>query len=96
MATKSVTIRPAQKEDAHDIWHLLHNDCHNASMDDLIRNPEHFFVLLHGTKLLSVYHCSLHGREQHRSAIVHPLYPQKVLAKIITSVVEDIFLERQK
>lgn len=91
-----VTVRPARDEDVLGIWRLLHSNCKCISTDNLTKNVQNFYVLLHGTKLLSVYDDSPGSMERHQAATVHPLYPEKLLGEIIANVVKNVILINKK
>lgn len=90
METESIIIRRAQGKDSREIWRLLHSEGRHVSIKEITEKPEHYYVLLHGTKLLGVF-ADRDRAGQNRWVEVHPLYPQKLVEDVMVKVVNGLF-----
>jgi N-acetylglutamate synthase-like GNAT family acetyltransferase len=90
METETIVIRQAHNEDVRDIWHLLHSEGCHIHADEIAEEPERFYLMLHGTRLLGV--CDNWDRgEKPRWVAVHALFPQKFIEEIMVKAVNGVF-----
>lgn len=75
-----LVIRPAEREDLKEIWHLLHANT-IAWTDERIRAElARLWVMFEDTKMLGVLAGTFEtGKEKLDWVAIHPLYPEKRL-----------------